>query len=298
MKISTYRSAASDEAWAGAIDPSGNIVQLDRAALAAAIPFPGQVSGAVVSVRDILGEGKDGVAWVSRVVDAATAEHRIASDAVRALFPVPDLEKFIGIGLNYRDHAEEQGAKIPRQPIAFAKFRNALIGPNDPIRMPTSSTDLDYEAELGVVIGRRGRDIRVEDALDHVGGYCVVNDVTARDVQLAERQWVRGKTFDATTPAGPYITTPDEVADPMNLPVRLWINDVVFQDGNTSDMIFGVAELIAHVSQDVTLEPGDLIATGTPAGVGFVRQPPVYLTRGDRVRVEVGGLGSIDNLVE
>jgi len=241
------------------------------------------VDDAESSGRDLL------TAWGERVV--------YQRSEVRLLCPIPEPRKFIGIGLNYRDHAKEQGAKIPAAPIVFAKFANSLIGPNDDIRYPRITEQLDYEAELGVVIGLQGRDIAADDAHRHIAGYCVVNDVTARDVQLRDRQWVRGKTLDAMTPVGPFLTTSDEVENPESLWIRLWLNDELMQDSTTRQLIFGISALIQHISQDITLEPGDIIATGTPGGVGFVRDPAVFMRHGDTVEVEVEGLGRLRNRV-
>jgi 2-keto-4-pentenoate hydratase/2-oxohepta-3-ene-1,7-dioic acid hydratase in catechol pathway len=230
-----------------------------------------------------------------RATEARSGSGRSVSE-VRLARPVRGT-KFIGVGLNYRDHAAEQNARLPANPILFAKFDTSLVGPDEDIRYPAITSQLDYEAELGVVIGKPGRDISLENAMQHVVGYTIVNDVTARDIQLADRQWVRGKTPDAITPVGPVIVTADEIADPGQLGIRLRINGETFQDSSTSELIFGVPELVSFISQDFTLEPGDLIATGTPAGVGFVREPAVFLKRGDTVEVEIDGLGILRNRV-
>lgn len=221
---------------------------------------------------------------------------------VHLLAPIPDPGKVIGIGLNYRDHARESGMPIPVKPIVFAKFSSSVIGPYDTIHViPDISQKVDYEAELGVVIGKAARRVSAQDALTYVFGYTVVNDVSARDVQLdAEygRQWVLGKSFDTFCPMGPSITTRDEVADPQDLAVRATLNRELLQDGNTRDMIFDVATLISYLSQGMTLEPGDVIATGTPKGVGTSRTPPIYLKKGDVIEIEVGNLGKLVNPVE
>jgi len=205
--------------------------------------------------------------------------------------------KLIGIGLNYRDHAAETGAELPRQPLLFAKFTSSVTGPAAPIERPAYAAELDYEGELAVVIGRRARDVAQADALGHVFGYAVMDDVTARDRQREEPQWIRAKGGDTFGPFGPWITTADEVPDPQALGIRTWVNDELRQDGRTADMVFGVAELIAWISASLTLEPGDVITTGTPAGVGVARKPPLFLEPGDRVRVEIDGLGVLDNPV-
>jgi 2-keto-4-pentenoate hydratase/2-oxohepta-3-ene-1,7-dioic acid hydratase in catechol pathway len=205
-------------------------------------------------------------------------------------------QKIVCIGLNYRDHAEEQGVDLPGRPLLFAKWPNTLIGDGEPIRIPAISTQVDYEAELGVVIGRRARRVAEADALQHVEGYVVANDVSARDLQFADGQWVRGKSLDTFLPVGELVPA-SEVPDPQALPIRALLNGETMQDSNTSNQIFGVAELISFVSRAITLEPGDLIITGTPAGVGAFRTPPVWLRPGDEITIEIEGVGSITNPV-
>ncbi len=205
-------------------------------------------------------------------------------------------QKIVCVGLNYRDHAEEQGTPLPERPLLFAKWPNTLIGNGDAIRIPSISQQVDYEAELGVVIGRTASGVSVDDALDHVEGYVVANDVSGRDLQFADGQWVRGKSLDTFLPVGDLVPARD-VPDPQALPIRAILNGMVMQDSNTSNMIFGVAEVIAFISQAIRLEPGDLIITGTPAGVGAFREPPVWLKPGDEITIEIEGLGSITNPV-
>jgi 2-keto-4-pentenoate hydratase/2-oxohepta-3-ene-1,7-dioic acid hydratase in catechol pathway len=205
-------------------------------------------------------------------------------------------QKIVCIGLNYRDHAEEQGTELPERPLLFAKWPNTLIGPGEPIRLPPVSKKVDYEAELGVVIGRRASGVSSDDALDHVEGYVVANDVSGRDLQFADGQWVRGKSLDTFLPVSDLVPAAD-VPDPQSLPIRAVLNGEVMQDSNTSNMIFGVAEIVSFVSQAITLEPGDLIITGTPAGVGAFRDPPVWLEPGDEIAIEIDGVGRISNPV-
>jgi len=205
-------------------------------------------------------------------------------------------QKIVCIGLNYRDHAAEQGVDLPERPLLFAKWPNTLIGSGDPIRIPAISQNVDYEAELGVVIGRRASGVEVDDALDFVRGYVVANDVSGRDLQFSDGQWVRGKSLDTFLPVGDLVPA-SEVPDPQSLPIRAVLNGETMQDSNTSNQVFGVAEVIAFVSQAITLEPGDLIITGTPAGVGAFRKPPVWLKPGDEITIEIDGLGSITNPV-
>jgi len=205
-------------------------------------------------------------------------------------------QKIVCVGLNYRDHAEEQGVDLPERPLLFAKWPNTLIADGQPIRIPAVTQQVDYEAELGVVIGKRASRIAVDDALDVVRGYVVANDVSARDLQFSDGQWVRGKTLDTFLPVSELVPA-SEVPDPQALPIRAILNGQVMQDSNTSNQIFGVREVISFVSQAITLEPGDLIITGTPAGVGAFRDPKVWLKPGDEITIEIDGLGSITNPV-
>jgi 2-keto-4-pentenoate hydratase/2-oxohepta-3-ene-1,7-dioic acid hydratase in catechol pathway len=205
-------------------------------------------------------------------------------------------QKIVCVGLNYRDHAEEQGVALPERPLLFAKWPNTLIGSGEAIRLPAISSRVDYEAELGVVIGRRAAAVSVDDALVHVEGYVVANDVSGRDLQFSDGQWVRGKSLDTFLPVSDLVPAA-QVADPQALPIRAVLNGEVMQDSNTANMIFGVAEIVAFVSQAITLEPGDLIITGTPAGVGAFRDPPVWLQPGDEIAIEIDGVGRISNPV-
>lgn len=205
-------------------------------------------------------------------------------------------QKIVCVGLNYRDHAEEQGTALPERPLLFAKWPNTLIGDGEPIRIPSVTEQVDYEGELGVVIGRRTSRVAVEQALEHVRGYVVANDVSARDLQFSDGQWVRGKSLDTFLPVGELVPAAD-VPDPQALPIRTVVNGCTLQDSSTADMVFGVAEIVAFVSAAITLEPGDLILTGTPAGVGAFRDPPVWLRPGDEVAIEIDGVGAIKNPV-
>ena len=211
--------------------------------------------------------------------------------------PIERPQKIVCIGLNYRDHAEEQGTELPAAPLLFAKWPNTLIGPGEPIVIPPITKQLDYEAELGVLIGERVRGVSAENALEAVAGYVCLNDVSARDLQFSDGQWVRGKSLDTFCPVGPELVAAADVPDPQALKIRAVVNGEVLQDSHTSNMIFSVAEILAHVSRAITLEPGDLIATGTPAGVGAFRDPPVWLEPGDEVTIEIEGLGALTNPV-
>jgi len=216
---------------------------------------------------------------------------------VRLLAPVPDPDKILCIGLNYRDHAEEAGLDLPAEPMVFAKFRNSLIGPTDPVVLPNVPDRIDYEAELAVVIGRRGKEIPESRAWEYVAGVTAFNDISARDMQTATSQWTLGKAIDTFGPCGPTLVTMDEIGDISHLRLRTRVNGRVVQDGVTAHMVFSVPQLIAHLSRAMTLEPGDIIATGTPAGVGFSRRPPVLLGAGDLVEVEIERIGTLANRV-
>ena len=213
------------------------------------------------------------------------------------MLPIERPQKIICIGLNYKDHAEEQGGDLPDRPLLFAKWPNTLIGPGEPIVIPSISTQFDYEAELGVVMGARVSRVSPENALEAVAGYVCVNDVSGRDLQFSDKQWVRGKSLDTFCPVGPALVPASEIPDPQTLGIRAILNGEVMQDSNTSNMVFGVAEIIAFITQAITLEPGDLIATGTPAGVGVFRDPQVLLEPGDEITIEIDGIGALTNPV-
>jgi len=250
------------------------------------------------SVRALL-EG--GPKLLQTVADMADHHKPVVYDAgqVQLLAPVIDPPKIICVGLNYRDHAAESGVPLPRDPVLFSKFTTALIGSGEAIVLPPVSHEVDYEAELVLVVGKKGRWIKEENALEHLAGYTVGHDVSARDWQLKKdgKQWLAGKTFDTFAPTGPVLVTRDEVPDACNLGIRLRLNGQVMQDSSTRQLIFSPAYLVAYISQVVTLQPGDLIFTGTPPGVGAARKPPVFLKGGDVVEVEIDGLGVLSNPV-
>lgn len=230
-----------------------------------------------------------------RVVANAQADVDLANVVLKA--PVPRPGKIICIGLNYRDHAEETGQAIPEYPTVFSKYSTATIGPHEPIVLPRVSQKVDYEGELGVVIGRRGRYIPEAQALDYVAGYMAFHDVSARDFQMRTSQWTIGKTFDTFAPMGPALVTADEIRDPHTLDIRVWVSGDLVQSSNTRHLIFSVPQLIAYLSQVMTLEPGDVLATGTPGGVGVARTPPRFLKPGDEVRIEIEQVGTLINPV-
>jgi 2-keto-4-pentenoate hydratase/2-oxohepta-3-ene-1,7-dioic acid hydratase in catechol pathway len=211
--------------------------------------------------------------------------------------PIMRPQKVIGIGLNYRDHAEEQNAALPKEPLLFGMYASAIIGPGASIVLPAMSKQVDFEAELGVVIGARSRHVSPEDALECVAGYTVFHDVSARDLQYADRQWLRAKSFDTFAPIGPYLVSQADLGDGSGLAIKSRVNGQTMQNSNTSNLIFNVPKLVSHISKVMTLEIGDVIATGTPAGVGFARKPPVFLKAGDVVEIEIEKIGILRNPV-
>ena len=255
------------------------------------------VGGLPDSMRALLAIGDPGL---RRAADVAADGPELDPKTVKKLLaPVPDARKVICVGLNYADHARESGASPPEEPVLFNKFPTALLGHGEPIVLPHVSQEVDYEAELVVVIGRGGRHIPREHVFDHVAGYCPGHDVSARDWQLRKpgKQWLLGKTFDTFAPCGPALVTHDEVPEPGKLRIRFRLNGETMQDSNTDQFIFPVDEIVSYVSQVCTLEPGDLIFTGTPPGVGFARKPPRFMKPGDVAEVEIEGLGILKNRV-
>lgn len=291
----TFRFVTFDEegVWEAGVLLGDKVLRLQP--LASAIGWDG-----VSTVREALAAGI-ATDLANRAQDAlaglAPAGHVHTLSDLRLGPPIPDPEKIICIGLNYHDHADEVGAPPPDAPIFFAKYANSLVGPADVIVPPRDTQKVDYEAELAVVIGAPGRYIEPKDALGHVAGAMVLNDVSARDLQLANQLWTGGKAIDTFAPCGPWLTLAADAGDLMDLPVRTRVNGNVLQNGNTKSMIFGVPEIIAFLSRIMTLQPGDIIATGTPAGVAASHQPPRFLNAGDVVEVEVGRLGTLRNPV-
>jgi 2-keto-4-pentenoate hydratase/2-oxohepta-3-ene-1,7-dioic acid hydratase in catechol pathway len=250
------------------------------------------------SVRELLEEGPAALQAAAHACHREKIVEYLVGQA-RLLPPVPDPRKIVCLGLNYSDHAKESGATVPKDPILFSKYPTALVGPGAPIVLPAVSKEVDYEAELVVVVGKRGRPKNEAEALTYVAGYTIGHDVSARDWQLKKdgKQWMVGKTFDTFAPTGPHLVTADEIPDPHKLAIRLRLNGQTMQDSNTSTMIFSIGAVLAYLAQVFTLEPGDLIFTGTPSGVGFTRKPPVYLKPGDVVEVEIERLGVLRNPV-
>lgn len=242
----------------------------------------------------LLAAGPDALAEAAR---AAGDGPRLALGEVRLLCPVPRPHNFMAIGLNYADHIAESGMETPAHPVFFNKEVSCVTGPFDPIHVPRASTMVDYEGELGFVIGRRCRHVPAERAAEVIAGYFVVDDVTARDWQFRTPQWNLGKSFDTHGPIGPWIVTADEVGDPHDLDLKTWVNGELRQSSNTSNLVFDCFEQVATLSTVCTLEPGDLVASGTPDGVGMAMSPPAFLAAGDVVKITIDGIGTIENPV-
>lgn len=245
---------------------------------------------------DLLSVVEGGAAALAEVRKfLAGARPSIALESVKLCAPIPDPPKILCMGLNYRDHAREANLEIPKYPVIFAKYSNTVIGSGDNIVLPKNSRKPDYEAEFGFVIGKRARHVAPEAWREYVFGYMNCNDVSARDYQMSVSQWTMGKNFDTFCPMGPWLVSDDEIGDPHNLDISLTLNGETMQRSNTRELIFKIPETVAFLSSVMTLEPGDVILTGTPAGVGFSRKPPRWLAPGDEVVVRVEGLGELHN---
>jgi acylpyruvate hydrolase len=266
-----------------------------RAAAIAEALFPQSTRGFLeggMATQEMLRKMLDGI-------KAGTFEPvTVPANRVRLHAPIHDPGKFICIGLNYTDHAEETGNAAPKEPPIFPKWNTAILDPHEAILRPRGETRFDWEVELGVVIGKTARDVSKEQALDYVYGYTIINDASARDLQFVSSQWATGKIGDTLAPIGPYIADTTEIPDPHELDLKTWVNGTLMQNGNTRNFIFDVRYLVSYLSQLMTLLPGDLIATGTPAGVGFSRKPPITLQPGDTVRLEITGLGRLENTIK
>ena len=249
--------------------------------------------GKFTDMTEFLRLGDAATEW-ARGLTNSTA-HLCSLDEVKLLPPVTNPEKIICIGRNYAEHASETGSDLPKEPLFFTKFNSSLAGANDPVILPRISQQVDYEAELAVIIGREGKYISYGDAFDYVAGYMVFDDVSARDWQFRTGQFTTGKTFDTFGSCGPFLVTKDEVPDPHNLSIKLTLNDQVMQDSNTSKLIFNIPKCIEYLSQLFPLRPGDIISTGTPSGVGFARKPPVFMKNGDKVRIEIERVGVLES---
>lgn len=296
MRLVTYES---NGAWHSGIFVEGWVVNASAAAGHAQRsggPAPDQLSN-----KDIIQLSPEGQATLVRAARALAEQDPTPPAVVRVedAFlgpPIPDPDKIICLGLNYRTHAEEIGFSIPTVPILFAKFRNSLTGPAGKVVLPEMSKEVDYEGELAVVIGDRCKNVSAENALAYVAGYMAFLDVSARDLQFRSGQWLSGKALDTFAPCGPALVV-GEIGDPQALEIVTRVNGQTLQQGNTRDMIFAVSDTVSYLSQLMTLEPGDIIATGTPEGVGFKRNPPIFLHAGDIVEVEIEGIGTLRNPV-
>ena len=279
MKFVTFRRSGGP--------PEAGVLADDRVISLAGAGF--------ADILAVLAGGSLARAKVDNWIYQPAADDVLPLALVHLMAPVPRPPKLICVGLNYRDHAAEANMEIPHVPTIFSKFPNVVIGPGDAIVLPKNSTRPDYEAELAFVIGKGGRHIAAQNWREHVFGYTIVNDVSARDFQMATSQWLMGKTFDTFAPMGPAIVTEDEVPDPHALDISLEIGGEILQRSNTRELIFRIPEIVEHISSVVTLESGDVIATGTPAGVGFARKPPRFLQPGDEVVIRIQGLGELRN---
>ncbi|HEY3364445.1 MAG TPA: fumarylacetoacetate hydrolase family protein [Symbiobacteriaceae bacterium] len=291
MKLFTYYAHAGLKLGIGT---ETGVLDVAEAGKAAGMPAPADIHAVIAGGRDSLGA-------LAKLAQAVAGRPELIKkvDTLRLAPCVPFPSKIVCVGLNYRRHAQESNMAIPTSPVLFSKFSNALSAPGSVIPLPAGSKQIDYEAELTIVMGQRAKGVSAADALGYVFGYCNANDLSARDLQFRTSQWLLGKTLDGFCPIGPHLVTSDEVPNPNNLAVRSWVNGELRQNSNTADMIFSCAEIISYVSQYMTLEPGDIILTGTPEGVvmGFPedRRAQSWLKPGDSVTVEVEGLGQLQN---
>src|SRR2546427_9107277 len=296
MMLVSYRIRGSDAAWRAGIAQEEAVVDTSASRLGRADAAGGQGG---LSVRALLQQGQQALeevfAWAQQQFEAKS--NLISLDTLELGPPVPDPDKILCLGVNYREHAAEAQQEVPAVPMFFAKFRNSLIGPTSPILLPRVSRQIDYEGELAVIIGTRCKDVTEQEALQYVARYSIMNDVTARDIQLQTSQWTAGKALDTFAPMGPGMVLASDMPDPQTLMLTTGVNGQVVQHDSTANMIFSVATSIAFLSSLMTLEPGDIIATGTPSGVGFKRTPPLFLREGDVVEVEIERIGSIRNPV-
>lgn len=286
MKLLTYQS---DDGFKLGIKTARGILDVSAAAAAAGVKRD-------ISPEAVYGRGNAALARMGELAAAADDPALFHNEDDLTLGPaVPNPGKILCVGLNYQKHAAETGAAPPDEPVLFSKFNNAIASPNEDIPIQDDWRRVDYESELGVVMGATARNVSVEEALDHVFGYCNMNDLSERHLQLLSGQWLLGKTLDKFLPLGPYVVTADEIPDPQNLSIKGWMNGELRQNSNTSDMIFTVAEVIAYASKVMTLSPGDVISTGTPEGVIMGMADKVWMKPGDEYIVEVEGLGRLVN---
>ena len=264
--------------------------------------------GNAANLRDALDLLAAGPDWVRSQIELVRNDAKLADQCrkagalsplanTRLGSPIASPGKILAVGLNYRAHAIETGGQLPDRPLIFSKCVTALGGPGDEIRIPRISDKIDYEAELAFVIGKEAKNVSADSAMDYIAGYTIMNDVTARDLQRTERQWVRAKGLDTFAPCGPWMVTADELTDPHSLDIELRLNGEERQKSNTNDLIFKIPELVAFISEDLTFRPGDIVTTGTPSGVGYAMKPPSFLKAGDRIEITVQGIGTLANVV-
>ena len=281
MKLVTYRNNGSEHIGA-VVD--GEVVDI--------LSADGSLPHSVLRILE-----EDALDAVSRAVEGGLGK-RTALNSVTLMSPVPRPSKIVCVGLNYLDHATEQNMPLPEHPLLFSKATSSVIGPSDNVVLPADSDQVDYEVELAVVIGRKATAVTEEDAYDYIAGYTVANDVSARDIQFRQQQWHQGKSYDTFFPMGPWLVTKDEIPDPNVLEVQLTLNGEMLQDSNTDNLIFNVPTLVSRISSIMTLFPGDVISTGTPAGVGIFRDPKILLKPGDYMTTYVAGIGTLKNYVQ
>lgn len=267
-----------------------NLVNLPALAKGQDLKLPSSVEGFVSA-------GEEKLHNAEKLLKRTKGKHFVRLDAVSLLAPIVSPPKIICLGLNYRDHAKETAATLPKEPIIFMKPRTAIIGPHEKISK-SFVKELDYEGELAIVMGKKCRNVPASEAKDFVFGYTVFNDVSAREIQFGDKQWTRGKSFDTFAPIGPWIVTKDELQDTSNLRIRTWVNGELRQNGTTKNMVFSVEEIVHQLSRVMTLEPCDIIATGTPSGVAMAMKEPKWLENGDVVRIEIDGIGVLENVVD
>jgi 2-keto-4-pentenoate hydratase/2-oxohepta-3-ene-1,7-dioic acid hydratase in catechol pathway len=300
MRLATFRDPSGDVRVGAVVGERA----VDLTQVIAALPLPATLAACGLipasGMLHLLHAGADGIAAVRRHVDdaiSAGVDHCPHLREIALLAPIPRPGKIIGIGRNYADHAKEINAAAPEQPRLFAKLPTSVVGPNAIVKRPAPVVKLDLEAELAVVMGAFASNVARERALGTVAGYTVLDDVSAREFQfdISPPQTTFGKSMDGFCPMGPWLVTADEIPDPQRLEIKSFLNDTQMQHGNTADMLFSVARIIEYVSRFMTLEPGDVLATGTPAGIGAFRKPPVWLKPGDRIRIEISGIGVLEH---
>ncbi len=284
MKLVTF--SLSGQSRMGVLRADGTIADVSRAD-----------SGIPENILEFLAGGDSLLQRTSKVVAGISEEFVLDTKDAHIGPPIPHPDKILCIGINYKDHIEETNSETPEHPVVFSKYSNTIIGPGDAIHLPSISKMVDYEAEFAVVMGRTARNVSKEEALEYVGGYTILNDVSARDFQKRTSQWTIGKSFDTFAPIGPVLITADEIPDPHMLDIKLRLNGKEMQSSNTRQLLFTVNDLIEDITSAITLQPGDIISTGTPGGVGMARDPQVLLKPGDYIEVEVEGIGILHNPV-